>query len=109
MTGLASAVAAMTVQQGAVRGAMDRITAPTLLLWGDQDRMIPRVLIDQIIARRPDWDLHVFETVRHLLPWESPEAYVEVVGQWLAETSRTAAERTPPGAPHPGGAGRPGQ
>lgn len=109
VTGLASAVAAMTVQQGAARAAMDRITAPTLLLWGDQDRMIPRVLIDQIIARRPDWDLHVFETVGHLLPWEAPDAYVEVVRQWLAETSRTAAARTPPGPSHPGSAGRPGQ
>ena len=87
VNGLASAVAAMTVQQSAARAAMDRITAPTLLLWGDHDRMIPRVLIDQIIARRPDWDLHVFETVGHLLPWEAPDAYVEVVLQWLAETN----------------------
>jgi len=75
----------MTVRQRETREAINRIAAPTLLLWGDQDRIIPRILIDQLIARRPDWAFHIFESVGHLLPWEAPAAYVEVVGRWLSD------------------------
>lgn len=81
----ASALSAMYVDQRPATEAIDRLAAPTLLLWGDQDPLIERGVIDHLIARRPDWDLCVFETVGHLPPWEVPEAYVEAVARWLAK------------------------
>lgn len=86
VTALASAIRDMTFDARAVGAAIDRILAPTLLLWGERDRVITRELIDQLIARRPDWDLHVLEAVGHMAPWEAPAASVAAVGQWLKQT-----------------------
>jgi len=79
----ASAVSAMYVDRRPVQEAIDRLTTPTLLLWGDQDPLIERAVIDYLIARRPDWDLRIFETVGHLAPLEIPQVYAETVGEWL--------------------------
>jgi pimeloyl-ACP methyl ester carboxylesterase len=79
----ASAVSAMYVDRRPVQDAIDRLTTPTLLLWGDQDPLIGRAVIDDLIARRPDWDLRVFEKVGHLPPLEIPQVYANTVGEWL--------------------------
>ncbi len=79
----ASAVSAMYVDRRPVQEAIDRLTTPTLLLWGDQDPLIERAVIDHLIARRPDWDLRIFETVGHLPPLEIPQVYADTVGEWL--------------------------
>nr|BFE78888.1 hypothetical protein GCM10020093_014890 [Planobispora longispora] len=41
VTAFASACSSMFVNRGPVETAIGRITAPTLLAWGDQDRVIP--------------------------------------------------------------------
>jgi pimeloyl-ACP methyl ester carboxylesterase len=82
VTAFASAVSALYVKRRPVREAIDRVAVPTLLLWGDQDPLIGRPVIDNLIARRPDWDLRTFESVGHLLPLEVASAYADVVGAW---------------------------
>lgn len=77
-----SAVTAMYVRRRPVEGAIDRVAAPTLLLWGDQDPLIGRTVIDGVIARRRDWDLRVVHAAGHVLPMELPDRYVEVVASW---------------------------
>jgi pimeloyl-ACP methyl ester carboxylesterase len=85
VTTFTSAVSAMYVDRRPIQEAIDRVAAPALLLWGDQDPLIGRAVVDGVIARRPDWDLHVFRTVGHLPPLEVPEAYAESVGRWLVQ------------------------
>ncbi|HCT76187.1 MAG TPA: hypothetical protein DGT23_06255, partial [Micromonosporaceae bacterium] len=70
MIAFASAVSAMYINRHPAQLAIDRLAVPTLLLWGDQDPLIEQAVIDHLIARRPDWDLHTFQTVGHLPPWE---------------------------------------
>jgi pimeloyl-ACP methyl ester carboxylesterase len=65
-----------------LRAAVDAVAAPTLLLWGDADRLVGRPVIDQTIERRPDWTLEVLETVGHAPMVETPERYVEAVCRW---------------------------
>ncbi len=65
------------------RRAIDAIACPTLLLWGDRDRLVGRPVIDGLLARRPDWDHHVFEDVGHVPMLEVPDATLAVVGAWL--------------------------
>ncbi|WP_052664090.1 alpha/beta fold hydrolase [Nitriliruptor alkaliphilus] len=79
-----SVVAAVTVGQRSLGQAVSRVEAPTLLLWGDADRLVGRPVIDHLRRRRPDWDAHVFETVGHVPQLEVPDAYLEVVTGWLA-------------------------
>ena len=67
--------------------AVSGITAPTLLLWGDLDRLVSTNVITALSARRPDWALHVFEGVGHAPQIEVPEEFVEVVGAWLRQAT----------------------
>ena len=71
---------ALTVDEARTREALDSVTAPTLLLWGADDRVIPQRLIDEVEAAHPGWDSRTVEDVGHLFPWEAPERYVELAG-----------------------------
>jgi pimeloyl-ACP methyl ester carboxylesterase len=81
-TAWTSAVTAMYVRRRPVEEAIDRVAAPTLLLWGDQDPLIDRTVIDGLLTRRPDWDLRVIHGAGHVLPMEVPDRYVELVTSW---------------------------
>jgi pimeloyl-ACP methyl ester carboxylesterase len=108
VTAFASAVSAMYVKRRPVWDAIDRVPVPTLLLWGEQDPLIGRPVIDNLIARRPDWDLRTFESVGHLLPLEVASAYADVVGEWwrhVASPRRRPAARPRHGAPRRGPSG----
>jgi len=75
-----SAVRALTLDEAATRAGLAAIKAPTLLLWGADDRVIPRRLIDEVKAAHPAWSSRTIDGVGHVLPWESPELYVELAG-----------------------------
>jgi pimeloyl-ACP methyl ester carboxylesterase len=97
-----SAVSALYIRRRPVQEVIDRVAVPTLLLWGDQDPLIGRPVIDDLTARRPDWSLHVFESVGHLLPVEVADAYADVVAEWwrqVASSRRRPAARPPPWGP----------
>lgn len=81
-----SVLAAMTVDEEAVRQALGRITAPTLLVWGAADRVIPRVLVDELVEEHPAWTFQAVDGIGHLLPLEAPETYVDIVGRWATES-----------------------
>jgi pimeloyl-ACP methyl ester carboxylesterase len=103
-----SAVSALYIRRRPVQEAIDRVAVPTLLLWGDQDPLIGRPVIDDLTARRPDWSLHVFESVGHLLPVEVADAYADVVAEWwrqVASPRRRPAARPRHEAPRRGPSG----
>lgn len=87
VTVMASILSAMCVRPQRVQDAICRTSAPTLLLWGDDDRVIVRAWIDDWMAQRPDWNLSVFEAVGHALPIEVPGRYADAVGEWMAGSS----------------------
>jgi pimeloyl-ACP methyl ester carboxylesterase len=78
----ASAVTAMYVRRRPVEEAIDRVAAPTLLVWGDQDPMIGTTVVDGLITRRTDWNLRVIHGAGHVLPMEVPDRYLAVVTSW---------------------------
>ena len=49
-----------------------RITAPTLLLWGDQDALVPRTEQDRLVSTIPEARLVVYSGAGHSLNWEQP-------------------------------------
>jgi len=84
-TAFASVVSGICVDQSKTWSAIDRVAAPVLLLWGSEDPLIIRPVIDDALARRPDWHLHVLAGAGHGAPAERPEEYVEAVGRWLTD------------------------
>lgn len=77
-----SVVEAMLASSWVLR-AVDRVQAPTLVVWGDQDELIGRPVIDALARRRPDWPLEVLDGMGHMVAMEAPSAYLEAVGDWL--------------------------
>jgi pimeloyl-ACP methyl ester carboxylesterase len=49
------------------------ITAPTLIVWGDQDELLTRDHEERLTAAIPDSRLVVYEDTGHLVLWEQPE------------------------------------
>jgi pimeloyl-ACP methyl ester carboxylesterase len=75
-----SVLRALTVDEARTRDGLAGVRAPTLLLWGADDRVIPQRLIDELEAAHPEWTSRTIDGVGHLLPWESPGLYVELAG-----------------------------
>ncbi len=63
--------------------AVRDVQAPTLLVWGDHDKLIGRAAIDATARRRPDWQIRVLEGVGHAPMIEVPDDYLDVVLRWL--------------------------
>jgi pimeloyl-ACP methyl ester carboxylesterase len=63
---------------------MNKVEAPTLVVHGELDRLIPLSAARDLIRRRPDWTLEIFEGVGHVPMMETPDRFLEVVNQWLA-------------------------
>jgi pimeloyl-ACP methyl ester carboxylesterase len=62
-----------------------RVQAPTLVIHGELDRLIPLAAARDLIRRRPDWTLEVLEGVGHVPMMETPDLFLDLVTQWLAD------------------------
>jgi pimeloyl-ACP methyl ester carboxylesterase len=56
-----------------------RVQAPTQIIHGAQDRLIPLPLAHAAIRRRPDWRLVVLQDCGHLPQLETPGRFVDAV------------------------------
>jgi pimeloyl-ACP methyl ester carboxylesterase len=63
------------------------VTAPTLVIHGDRDRLVPLSLARSTVRRRRDWTLEVFEDCGHVPMIEQPARFVSVVSDWLEDQS----------------------
>lgn len=56
---------------------------PVLLVWGKEDRSIPREQIDRILAVLPEIEFHEIEFAAHLPHYERPEVVNPIIGNFL--------------------------
>src|SRR5438132_975051 len=75
-----------------VEAAIRRITAPTLLVQGSEDRLVPLAASRALAKLRPDWRLAVFERVGHVPQLEAPECFVATVAGWLEDAVRPTGQ-----------------
>jgi pimeloyl-ACP methyl ester carboxylesterase len=54
---------------------LSRIQAPTLLLWGDADALVPRDMQDQLLSRIPGAELTVYANAGHTPRWDDPSRF----------------------------------
>jgi pimeloyl-ACP methyl ester carboxylesterase len=62
--------------------AIDRITAPALILQGGQDRLIEREACDRLASRRRDWTYHVYEDLGHVVMMEDAPRVAADIAAW---------------------------
>jgi pimeloyl-ACP methyl ester carboxylesterase len=60
-----------------------RLTAPTLVVWGKSDKLIPPVYADQFKKLIPHAEVSLIEQAGHMVPYEQPEAFVNAVTRFL--------------------------
>ncbi|WP_149359527.1 alpha/beta fold hydrolase [Lolliginicoccus suaedae] len=82
VTVYASLMSLILVRRGSALDAMRRVTAPTLLVVGDEDRLAPHASLDDWTAQRPDWNVVVLIGVGHAPPLEVPADYARTVIDW---------------------------
>ena len=85
-----SLVAALALKRRVLRWVRD-VVAPTLLLQGDRDRLVPVASARNIASMRPDWEYHEFAGAGHVPMLEVPVEFVDVVSDWLSRQGATVA------------------
>lgn len=74
----------------------ERITQPTLILWGEDERLLPGFTLDRLRQRLPHAEVVTVLAAGHLLLEEQPEACSRVLREFLAARplGSTAADET---------------
>lgn len=72
------------------------IHAPTLILWGAQDSLLPRADQETLAARIPGAVLKVYPDAAHCVLWECPERIAEDTTAFLAPAAQRGAPRATP-------------
>jgi pimeloyl-ACP methyl ester carboxylesterase len=60
-----------------------RLTAPTLVIWGKSDKLIPPVYAERFKALIPQAEVVQIAEAGHMVPYEQPEAFVSAVTRFL--------------------------
>jgi pimeloyl-ACP methyl ester carboxylesterase len=60
-----------------------RVTAPTVLVWGKEDRLVPPVYADEFTRRLPGARVETVDRSGHAPHWEQPEAVARLVHEFL--------------------------
>lgn len=61
-----------------------RVKAPTLIVHGSLDRVVPVAAARELVRRRPDWTLRILDGVGHVPMMETPDLFLSVLLEWLA-------------------------
>lgn len=59
-----------------------RVEAPTLVIHGSLDRLIPVAAARELARRRPDWELKVIDGTGHVPMMETPTAFMDALNAW---------------------------
>jgi pimeloyl-ACP methyl ester carboxylesterase len=78
-----------------VQNGLPRIEAPTLVIWGREDRWIPLAHADRFVAAIPNAEKRVLDACGHMPQEEKPAAVGDLLLQFL---DARAGERTPTSA-----------
>lgn len=70
-------------RRGSFEAMVRRIAAPTLILHGAEDRLVPAAAARALHQLRPDWQLEVLQGLGHVPQLEDPTRFVAVVESWL--------------------------
>lgn len=65
------------------REPLNKITHPTLLIWGRDDRVVPLDAAFILLRQIPNADLHVFSKCGHWAQWEQADKFNALVDEFL--------------------------
>jgi pimeloyl-ACP methyl ester carboxylesterase len=62
-----------------------KVQAPTLVIHGSLDRLIPLAAAQELARRRPDWTLVVLEGAGHVPMMEAPKEFMSALNAWSGD------------------------
>ncbi|WP_083419691.1 alpha/beta hydrolase [Pseudofrankia sp. BMG5.36] len=76
---------------GRLAAAVAAVAAPTLLVHGRQDRLVPVAAARHAAARRPDWQVELLDDCGHLPQLEAVDQTTALIDSWLDGPGAAAA------------------
>jgi pimeloyl-ACP methyl ester carboxylesterase len=73
-------------------GLVSSFVQPTLLIHGEQDRLVPVSAAHAVARRRPSWCFEQVAGIGHTPQMEAPDQFAGIVARWLDSDGRAAAE-----------------
>ena len=73
---------------GELQKSLPRLTAPTLLIWGSKDPLIPAELRQTLREGLPHAQVKIFDGLGHNPFWEDPRGCAEVINAFLTAAPR---------------------
>ena len=67
------------------------ISAPTLIVHGARDRLVPLAAVEALVQTRRDWALEIYDDIGHVPQLEASERFVASVLDWLHGAGKAAA------------------
>lgn len=86
----AQSIAKALTNRSAFRATVRHILAPTLLIHGDTDHVVPPPAADFLSSMRPDWTYHVFEDTGHVPMIERTDEFLALVDRWMTTNALAA-------------------
>lgn len=77
-----------------LRPKLAQITAPTLVVLGDRDTLVPAAVGERLARDLPDGQLLVISNSGHNPMWEQPAAFNHLVASFLASGRSSSVTRT---------------
>ncbi len=74
-----------------IEPGLGRVEAPTLVVWGTRDYLVPRRSVERFARLLPQGRLAVIEGAAHGMPWSHPQALCAAVLPFLIEAEASAA------------------
>jgi pimeloyl-ACP methyl ester carboxylesterase len=84
----ARSIVTLTAQRRRFQDMLLKIRAPTLVIQGTRDRLVPLAAAEDAVRLRRDWKLSVFDGVGHVPQLEVPERWLSTVHGFLDEIDR---------------------
>ena len=79
-----------------------RVSAPTLLIHGTEDQVVPVAAAERLASVRPDWTYRPIVGVGHIPMMEAPELCLHLLAEFMQDSGDRrppAAQAVPPAAP----------
>lgn len=90
----AAPIAAAEIARYDVRDRLQEIACPTLVVWGDRDRVVPPSSADEFERLIPDARKVVFEDCGHVPMMEQPERFNRLLEDFLDEPAGQQVDET---------------
>jgi pimeloyl-ACP methyl ester carboxylesterase len=84
---------------GTVVDGARKLTMPTLVIWGDRDRLVPLPRVQRATRRLPHGRLEVIRDCGHMPMIEKPAIFIDLLSGFLASAARAKAAPAAAAAP----------